>query len=286
LTENSSDNARPSCSFCQGIGAQCDYGTRDASSFDQASLTILDRLSVIESLVRQIPRSGASPDSQQNLESTLQLPAELDQLASHCSPLSKPATWRLNLDANYKVGIDSILQWPIFERPLAQLRRLLFVDSQNNETFTFLDDLFNGSDASSDQLMKQYLRDSPISINISTDRSDIEPLVARFFKRVHVKNPVLDPLTINKYCQAYYEHGPLFNLETCLVLIICALGAVATEFGPREDLDLPQQPARLEALRLGSCYFAAAEKRIGAATIQSSTLAVQCLCLAGCVIPQ
>ncbi|KAL2840548.1 hypothetical protein BJY01DRAFT_17192 [Aspergillus pseudoustus] len=52
------DNSRPTCSFCQRIGAQCEYSAHDASSFDPASLTILDRLSVIESLVENIQVSS------------------------------------------------------------------------------------------------------------------------------------------------------------------------------------------------------------------------------------
>lgn len=57
-----SDNTKPACSFCQQIGAQCDYSSRDSSSYDAASLTILNQLSVIESIVRRIP-VGPSPET-------------------------------------------------------------------------------------------------------------------------------------------------------------------------------------------------------------------------------
>ncbi|KAH8663784.1 hypothetical protein BGZ61DRAFT_141989 [Ilyonectria robusta] len=59
--EDEYDHARPACSFCRPIGAQCRYDARDASSFDRASLKILDRLSVIETSVREKPISSTLP---------------------------------------------------------------------------------------------------------------------------------------------------------------------------------------------------------------------------------
>ncbi|KAG7143703.1 hypothetical protein HYQ45_000120 [Verticillium longisporum] len=44
------DNLRPTCSSCQQIGAPCEYTKQDSSSFDAASLRILDQLSLIEGL--------------------------------------------------------------------------------------------------------------------------------------------------------------------------------------------------------------------------------------------
>ncbi|KAG7103877.1 Regulator of drug sensitivity 1 like protein [Verticillium longisporum] len=44
------DNLRPTCSSCQQIGAPCEYTKQDSSSFDAASLRILDQLSLIKGL--------------------------------------------------------------------------------------------------------------------------------------------------------------------------------------------------------------------------------------------
>lgn len=123
-------------------------------------------------------------------------------------------------------------------------------------------------------------------MSISTERVDIERLVDQFFSRVHVKNPILDRQTVKQYCQEYYEHGPLFNLRVCLVLLICALGSVAPDFQPsgplNEDLEeWPRQPERADNLKTGRCYYAAAEKRLSAAMVKPHSVGVQCLCLAG-----
>lgn len=127
----------------------------------------------------------------------------------------------------------------------------------------------------------------PSSINISTERSDIEQLVDQFFRRVNIKNPILSRREVSRYCQQYYEQGPLFDLETCLVLLTCALGAISMDYEPLEmvaqspESPYNHPPARLASLRLGHCYFIAAEKRLGAAMSSINTLAIQCLCLAG-----
>lgn len=262
-----SDNTRPACSFCQQIGAQCDYGSRDSSSYDAASLTILNQLSVIESIVRRIP-VGSSPET-----------APL----SHPSATGDAPSGGPDLDANYRVGTDEVLQWPIFEDTLSSLPRHSYTHFYRASAYTYLDDAFHLPETSNSQSLQQILAANPVALSISTERPDIEHLVSRFFQNVHVKNPILDRRSVLKYCNEYYEHGALFNLETGLVLIICALGAVATGFDPSSnDHQEPSvESANLESLRLGRCYFAAAEKRLGVAMVQPSALAVQCLCLAG-----
>jgi hypothetical protein len=45
------DNLKPTCSFCLKSGAQCIQSSTDLSSFDPASLRILDRLDELERLM-------------------------------------------------------------------------------------------------------------------------------------------------------------------------------------------------------------------------------------------
>lgn len=184
----------------------------------------------------------------------------------------------LNLEASQKSNTDRLLQWPIFDKLLSILPHFKFIDSNNQEAFTYLDDVVHQTEA----LSSIY---GSGSVNISTERSDIQQLVDLFFQRVNIKNPILSRQTVEGYCHQYYENGPQFNLETGLVLLICALGAVADDFNP---LDMDQSPAssfqkssRLSDLKLGHCYYAAAEKRLGAAFSRVDTLSIQCLCLAG-----
>jgi hypothetical protein len=281
-----SDNLRPSCSSCQQIGTPCEYTKQDASTFDGASLKILGQLSVIESLLRDI-----HPSSSLNLSPQLAISRIQEQLdvvrRSKGDEFSEPKreAFTLNLEASFRAATDKILKWPIFDGLLSSLPQFRFIDFQGCEAYTYLDDLFTQDSRIATHGFFESSWDSSASINISTERSDVEPLIDQFFNRVNIKNPILSRQVISQYCQQYYEHGPLFNLETCLVLLTCALGAVSMEFDP---LDPGQDSgrsshvsSRLASLRLGSRYFVAAEKRLGSAMSTVSTLAIQCLCLAG-----
>ncbi|KAF5577348.1 C6 zinc finger domain-containing protein [Fusarium pseudocircinatum] len=188
----------------------------------------------------------------------------------------------LNLEASRGCSTDRLLQWPIFDKLLYSLPRFRFLDPNGHEVLTYLDDVVRQTDY---PLAHLSPTSGSGSVIISTNRLDIQQLVDSFFQRVNIKNPILTRQEVEEYCHQYYENGPRFNLETGLVLLVCALGAVADEFNP---LDMGQSPgssfdtpSRLERLKLGNCYFAASEKRLGAAISRVDTLSIQCLCLAG-----
>ncbi|RSL61398.1 hypothetical protein CEP53_005091 [Fusarium sp. AF-6] len=281
------DNLRPICSSCERIGARCEYTKQDASSFDPASLQILQQLSVIEGLVRGIQQPwpstfdfatpGTIPSYQQDPDSS----SPNDDANLLPGSDAESIVPSLNLEASQKSSTDRLLQWPIFDKLLSSLPRFKFLDSNDKEAFTYLGDVVHQTE---EVLSSMY---GSGSVNISTDKSDIQQLVNLFFQRVNIKNPILSRQTVEGYCHQYYENGPQFNLETGLVLLICALGAVADDFNP---LDMDQQspaassfqmPSRVSKLKLGHCYYTAAEKRLGAAFSRVDTLSIQCLCLAG-----
>lgn len=292
LTKHSSDNLRPTCSSCLRIGAQCDYGQQDASSFDAASLAILERLALLEGLVRDLNPSALASSGRpfQRLLSATSSPSTGTRPPE--IPVSAP-----NLGVPSSISTDSILQWHVFQELLSPLRRFSFIDMNGSETYTHLDDLLSQSDASVAMYSARLesVADPSAPVRISADKADVETLVDRYFERVNIKNPILTRSVISQYCQDYYEHGPLFNLETCLVLLTCALGAISSKFNPFEQDSLGRHstpgtpharlpdPARVASLRLGHCYFVAAEKRLGIAMSTISNIAVQCLCLAGYV---
>lgn len=237
---------------------------------------------------------------QHNCSST----ADTSSSRSHLSPGTTPAliaeldhprvstippqsnTWSFHTGDNSRVRTDTILQWPVFEEPLASLPRYPFLSFRKEQDYSYLEDIFIQPQPPQRHSMSSQAWNSASPMNVSTDRADVEHLVDRFFILVHVKNPILDRQAVKQYCQEYYENGPQFNLRSCLVLMICALGAVAPEFVVSEALGpnhgkSRRQAAGAENLSLAQCYFATAEKRLGMAMTQSSSLAVQCLCLAG-----
>ena len=272
-----SDNLRPACSSCQKIGIPCEYIKNDASSLDNASLAILDRLSVIESLVRDIHPSSSVNLSSPTASFGRQLPPTFHSSGGDTFSDTERIALTLKLDSSFTAATDKILQWPVFEQLLSPLQRFRFVDFHGSEAFTYLDDLLIRPDILTSS------SGPSLPINISTEKSDIEELVEHFFSRVNIKNPIISRQVASQYCQQYYEHGPQFNLETCLVLLMCALGAVSMEFDPLHQGpgDFSHPSTTRANLKLSSCYFIAAEKRLGSAMSSINTLAIQCLCLAG-----
>lgn len=195
-------------------------------------------------------------------------------------------TWTFHTGDNSRVRTDTILQWPIFEEPLVSLPRYPFLNFRKEQDYSYLEDIFIQPRPPQEHPKGPQPWNSASSMSVSTERAEVEHLADRFFMLVHVKNPILDRQAVKQYCQEYYENGPQFNLRSCLVLMICALGAVAPEFVVSGALGSNhgksrRQPTGAENLSLGHCYFSAAEKRLGMAMTQSSSLAVQCLCLAG-----
>lgn len=210
--------------------------------------------------------------------------AELEYPKGAAASPAYENVWNLHTGDESRVRLDTIMQWPCFEKPLSGVRRYSFLTFRKERDYTYFEDIFQtnpGSGASPTSWQA-----SSSSFRISTERAEVERLIDRFFAFVHVKNPILDRQIVMQYCQEYCEDGPLFNLRSCLVLLLCALGSAAMEFSPSRTLEQGHRLRRSIAdgsqdLELGRCYFAAAEKRLAAAFSDHSTLAVQCLCLAG-----
>ncbi|EEY21643.1 C6 zinc finger domain-containing protein [Verticillium alfalfae VaMs.102] len=179
---------------------------------------------------------------------------------------------------------DQILQWPVFEQLLSSLQRFPYIDFHGTEAYSYLDDLTESEDLDPHSPSGPPWKSSA-PINISTEKVDVEKLVEQFHQRVNIKNPILSRRLASEYCQKFHENGLLFNLDTCLVLLMCALGAISMDYG---SINTSQSPGNnpssapdLANLRLGHSYFTAAEKRLGAAISTLNTLSIQCLCLAG-----
>lgn len=209
------------------------------------------------------PSSGLAFSSPQAGPSR-QRPPPTTQVQYDEPPDTDGAAFPLKLDVGLKSSTDKILQWPIFDELLAPLQRHRFVDFHGSETYTYLDDILNLKQSGVvGSRLAAASWDSSAPISISTERADVEPLVDQFFKRVNIKNPILSRRVASQYCQQYYENGPFFNLETCLLFLICALGAISMDFEPPNVGQSPgssTHPAtRLASLRLAHCYFVAAE---------------------------
>ncbi|KAL8369494.1 hypothetical protein RB595_000017 [Gaeumannomyces hyphopodioides] len=104
----------------------------------------------------------------------------------------------------------------------------------------------------------------------------VRELLDSFFSHVHVKNPILDETSTRSLVQSAVLNGIDWTAESCLALLILALGAVATPLGPSHST-MPGSAAHTEA----QSYFHAAQKRLGVVITSDHTIAPQCLFLAG-----
>ncbi|KAF2185326.1 hypothetical protein K469DRAFT_739037 [Zopfia rhizophila CBS 207.26] len=104
----------------------------------------------------------------------------------------------------------------------------------------------------------------------------IDYIVDNFFRFVHVKNPILDEIATRRMVPWTFMKCIDWSPTSCLSLLICALGFIATPFGPSENT----KPETGEYSNAQAC-FQAAEKRMGGLIGSDDITSAQCLFLAG-----
>lgn len=113
-------------------------------------------------------------------------------------------------------------------------------------------------------------------VDADLDGPTCKRLLDAFFLYVHVKNPILQEDETRRLVREISMTGLGWGPQSCLILLICALGATATPFGSSETV-APGTPAHM----LGEAYFNAAQKRLGPCLVDGGLIGAQCLFLAG-----
>ena len=113
-------------------------------------------------------------------------------------------------------------------------------------------------------------------VDADLDGPTCKRLLDHFFAYVHVKNPILQEDETRRLAHQTSMSGLDWRPQSCLVLLICALGATATPFGPSHDVAFGT-----DSYMLGEAYFKAAQKRLGPCLVDGGLLGAQCLFLAG-----
>ncbi|KAJ6077363.1 uncharacterized protein N7446_000299 [Penicillium canescens] len=252
------DNAKPSCSYCVKVGTTCIQSPVDLSSFDPASLKILQRLDDIEQLL--VSSTAA-----------LDLSDKAEDIPTLCQPRSNATganTGKLVLYGNVLPDrTESVLRWPIFMRepsgPSSQVLRNVVPDTI-------------AAPSHSGCSLAALLEMEPQGINAILDN---------FFFYVHCKNPILDEIATRRLVNDAFLDGLDWSPSSCLAMVICALGSIATPFGSSQDT----KPGS-EAYHNSQVFFQAAQKRIGSLLVRSDIIGAQCLFLSGvymvCVFQQ
>ncbi|KAL2830036.1 hypothetical protein BDW59DRAFT_29634 [Aspergillus cavernicola] len=256
------DNRRPSCGTCTSLEFQCVYQdtATDFSSFDPASLAILDRVNYAIQLIEQHPSpTGSSSDSLRTYPPGPSEPV-LEETPDEAISKSTENSFLLEaqqLQAN--CASSRLLQWPSL-RDLCEpceVDKLFFNPAPPEEST-------EAAAPSSSRGIRE---------------EDVPSLIQSFLENVHTKNPILDPNELRNMSRYIGEDGFQWNGPSCLILIACALGTISRPFSI--DTPGPQDTSRLDArdYTTSESYYTAARKRIG--LLDSSIIAIQCAFLIG-----
>ncbi|KAH7342785.1 hypothetical protein BKA65DRAFT_537985 [Rhexocercosporidium sp. MPI-PUGE-AT-0058] len=245
------DNKRPACGFCEKAGTTCTWATQDLSSFDPASLAILERFDRLESLLissgKVSPSDGQTPSGGAPTSSL-----------SHKDIGSRLGCVQSSL---INVRLEAVLQW----EPIRDLVNSVIIPVK-----------MVCSPAGG------YQQAGNLSDEFNMGTCNI--LLENFWSGVHSKNPILNRDDIKRFMHQLCLHGISWDAQSCLVLLICALGTLATEFGSTspclgEEHDLKASDRRRVAQ--AQQYFAASQKRLGVCLGKRGILEAQCFFYCG-----
>ncbi|KAI9038749.1 uncharacterized protein KD926_010484 [Aspergillus affinis] len=275
------NNARPSCSHCEKSKATCVYGdSQDISSFDSASLLILDKLNHVLSRLDdiQVPVTRLAPLMSQvggpDITATEadRTPTQID-MRDHETEGQDQDSDELHIPSS-RANVDAVLQWPIFGTlfPPNYITDAVF----GLECCDEAQELEGTSRGSNQRLVMK-------TSSLGIDEEEIIDLVQAFLELVHIKNPILDIGMLCSYARSVVEDGLKWDPASCLVLLSCALGRVATRFVPAQVNETETQSTSLDAqaqdLRQGEAYYNLARRRFG--ILGTGILSSQCYFLAG-----
>lgn len=174
----------------------------DFSTFDPASLAIIERLERLEKKLDassfQLLQSGA---------------------AEHRSGVASDnaSTDTAQLQALLPENLDAVLRWPVLRDVVAGLTP---------------DPLLCGNTPS--------IREEPFStISDELDAAVCNTWLDAFFNRVHVKNPITDERTIRRLVLRVCLEGAGWDAHSCLALLVCANGALVEPF-PSPPIQQPE----------------------------------------------
>ncbi|KAH8662622.1 hypothetical protein BX600DRAFT_466683 [Xylariales sp. PMI_506] len=274
------DSRRPKCTYCERVGCECVYaedeiyphschvfGPQILSAVQNLTDLVQTRLSQPAVLpgprqtqARENARPDAAPLSQPSSKS--------DIIHDHtsCSNVSAQGGVEFHDDASSiqrsvtnldrggftPQGLDEILNWNV--HGLAQ------------EPGTSFPGLLRNTDGYS---TNKSVR--PPTVELVT----MMRLRSRYIAGIHCKNPFLDLQQLDKEITNIVELGLDWTVETCLVALVCSIGAVSEPLAQRWS---DQSPADIP---LAMEFWNVAIRRLGLAIGSHTLEAAQCLCLAG-----
>ncbi|KAI5791935.1 hypothetical protein EDC01DRAFT_788312 [Geopyxis carbonaria] len=266
------DGTKPICGGCLKLGVECvGNDDKELSLYESTNLRILEG---IDRLERILLTSGGGSGS--NREQSVTSPAMSTVTAiAATTPAATTAHTLMSIDGASTDGVtfsgvrapgmlDRVLSWPVFARP-----------SRPAITFGV-----------------PSLR-SPAAVVQPPQPPLLDPDIVRdlhdaYIARVHVCYPILDAdelgAMVAGFADGRREWG--WDGQACLVLLVCALGAVSEDYWEHVRTAGAVDEASLKRVRrqrgeVAGGYWSMAQMRLGIVMAEVSELSVQCLCLAG-----
>lgn len=176
-------------------------------------------------------------------------PSEADSLVNlTATPQSIPAPE--GHVERFSEGLDSVLKWNVFPLDVNH------IPIDNGSLMAMPDEL------------------PPISF------PELKRLQKSYLSTVHSVNPILDVAVLDQYVIKVSENGLDWTTQTCLVALVCAIGALCQDphvETPRSNNSWDVDQTTDIAYR----YWSVACKRLGRAMSHNTLESAQCLCLAG-----
>lgn len=281
------DNLRPTCSYCARVGAKCSYLDDEEaailcvfpflvgftlpaptlSTFDTFAYFIrhINGVPQLLQVVKHLKGLFQHQQVQQSYHQNLPLSRGAYEDIQHnyrSVHIPKPDIRLPERDKNHRpqnicpTNLRSVLKWGVFPQPCPY--SIAMVD----------DDI-------------SYPKISSLP---SLELCELSRLEAKYIACIHTKNPILDLVTLHDLISQVAENGLEWSARTCLVSLVCALGAISEEYthaytpGRVSGSSLPHDEADLAFQ-----YWNIAMKRLGFVIGQSNIESVQCLCLTGYV---
>ncbi|KPM43245.1 hypothetical protein AK830_g3322 [Neonectria ditissima] len=246
------DNERPACTSCMRLEIECVYQESDKSSFDSASLAILQRLDVLEDLFKvahpetlrshAIPQEPSPQDTAQSVRSAL--PER---------PLPSEA---------YSINIETTLRWPALK-------------VENQGPRPGLRSIAQTRNASSGP--------RPLSTS-DLDATDTGSLLRHFLDSFHIYNPVLEISRVEEHVKSTVYNALVSqradNKANTNSFSYLRWGTIAIPV-ITPDSESSFAFCQSDQFRRAESFFLAAQRRMGPALCNSGIIEAQIFFLAG-----
>lgn len=252
------DNKRPKCSFCESVGAECVIDSVDHSSFDPASLEIINRLQRLEQIL-----GNHAPSQLEDITTRLQhiqqsLPTATSGRPRRESLDTKAET--ATLDAFIPQTVQNIVRWPVISPSLSPG----LTHGQASSPVAAASARPHRMDPS-----------SPWEEGVHLNYERCMDVTDAYIRYSNIRNPIFDEDDLRVLVVRVHAGGFEWDAESCLVLLVCANGALSMPFDTYKGVSESAYDGLADAL------FCAAEKRLGAAFSNGGLILAQVLFLCG-----